>query len=120
MPQLSAFDREADRQIKPLTEEEKKAKLAELREKLAAKRAAQGKEDEKAARANEAIRRKAGQDMGRVREDMAVKEAQRDAERKRQGELPPHNTWPGTGRVSCLVIDLPVKRSASSLPSRVF
>lgn len=76
----------ADEQIKPLTEEEKKAKLAELREKLAAKRAAQGKEDEKAARANEAIRRKAGQDMGRAREDMAVKEAQRDAERKRQGE----------------------------------
>ncbi|EKC99074.1 DNA-binding protein [Trichosporon asahii var. asahii CBS 8904] len=71
----------------PLTEEEKKAKLAELREKLAAKRAAQSKEDEKAARANEAIRRKAGQDMGRVREDMAVKEAQRDAERKRQEKL---------------------------------
>jgi hypothetical protein len=41
-------------QIKPLTEEEKKAKLAELREKLAAKRAVQSKEDEKSARANEA------------------------------------------------------------------
>lgn len=43
-------------QIKPLTEEEKKAKLAELREKLAAKRAVQSKEDEKSARANEASR----------------------------------------------------------------
>lgn len=46
----------------------------------------QSKEDEKTQRANEAIRRKAGQDMGRVREDMAAKEAQRDAERKRRGE----------------------------------
>lgn len=72
--------------MKPLTEEEKKAKLAELREKLAAKRKLQSKEDEKQQRANEAIRRKAGQDIGKAREDMQVKEAQRDAERKRQGE----------------------------------
>lgn len=91
------FGVQADVQIKPLTEEEKKAKLAELREKLAAKRAMQSKEDEKAARANEAIRRKAGQDMGRVREDMAVKEAQRDAERKRQGE----STGAQAGHISC-------------------
>ena len=47
-------------QIKPLTEEEKKQKLAELREKMTAKRAAKAKEDEKEARANEAIRRKSG------------------------------------------------------------
>lgn len=40
-------------QIKPLTEEEKKAKLEELRSKLAEKRAVQGKEDEKAQKANE-------------------------------------------------------------------
>jgi hypothetical protein len=65
-------------QIKPLTEEEKKAKLAELRQKLAEKRAAQSKDDVKANKANEvssdqcglrdqltvspqALRRKAGQ-----------------------------------------------------------
>ena len=36
-------------QIKPLTEEEKKQKLAELREKMTAKRAAKAKEDEKEA-----------------------------------------------------------------------
>lgn len=65
-------------QIKPLTEEEKKAKLAELRQKLAEKRAAQSKDDAKANKANEvssdecgmrdqltvppqALRRKAGQ-----------------------------------------------------------
>lgn len=40
-------------QIKPLTEEEKKAKLEELRAKLAAKRAVQSKEDAKDQRANE-------------------------------------------------------------------
>lgn len=47
-------------QIKPLTEEEKKQKLAELREKMAAKRAAKAIEDAKEAKANEAIRRKSG------------------------------------------------------------
>lgn len=44
-----------------MTEEEKKAKLQELREKLAEKRALQAKEDVKATKANEALRRKAGQ-----------------------------------------------------------
>jgi len=44
-----------------LTEEEKKAKLAELRQKLAEKRAKQSKEDVQANKANEALRRKAGQ-----------------------------------------------------------
>ena len=41
--------------------------------------------------------------MGRVREDMAVKEAQRDAERKRQGEYT-LTQWAQAGRVSCDVI----------------
>ena len=43
-----------------MTEEEKKQKLAELREKMAAKRAVKAKEDAKENQANEAIRRKAG------------------------------------------------------------
>ena len=47
-------------QVKPLTEEEKKQKLAELREKMTAKRAVKAKEDAKEHLANEAIRRKAG------------------------------------------------------------
>ena len=47
-------------QIKPLTEEEKKQKLADLREKMAVKRAAKAKEEAKEAQANEAIRRKSG------------------------------------------------------------
>jgi len=47
-------------QIKPLTEEEKKQKLAELREKMAAKRSVKAQQEAKEARANEAIRRKSG------------------------------------------------------------
>jgi len=47
-------------QIKPLTEEEKKQKLAELREKMAAKRSVKAEQEAKEARANEAIRRKSG------------------------------------------------------------
>ena len=54
-----AYDRPVA-QIKPLTEEEKKQKLAELREKMAAKRAAKAKEEAKEHLANEAIRRKSG------------------------------------------------------------
>jgi hypothetical protein len=46
--------------IKPLTEEEKKQKLAELREKMNEKRAKKAEEEAKEARANELIRRKAG------------------------------------------------------------
>jgi ribosomal protein L29 len=53
--------KKADEQIKPLTEEEKKAKLAELRQKLAEKRAKQSVEEIQVNKANEALRRKAGQ-----------------------------------------------------------
>jgi ribosomal protein L29 len=53
--------KKADEQIKPLTEEEKKATLAELRQKLAEKRAKQSVEEIQVNKANEALRRKAGQ-----------------------------------------------------------
>ena len=43
-----------------MTEEEKKQKLAELRERMAAKKAVKAKEEAKETIANEAIRRKAG------------------------------------------------------------
>jgi len=51
-------------QIKPLTEDEKAQKLAELREKMAAKRAIKAKEEQKEQIANEAIRRKSGKVLG--------------------------------------------------------
>jgi hypothetical protein len=46
--------------IKPLTEEEKSQKLADLRDKMAEKRARKATEEAKEAKANELIRRKAG------------------------------------------------------------
>ena len=46
--------------IKPLTEEEKQQKLAELRDKMTEKRARKAAEEAKEAKANELIRRKAG------------------------------------------------------------
>ena len=47
-------------QIKPLTEEERQKKLAELRDKMTEKRARKAAEEAKEAKANELIRRKAG------------------------------------------------------------
>jgi hypothetical protein len=44
-----------------------------VKAKLALKRAAQSKEDAEAQKANEKIRRKAGQEMGEVREEMKQK-----------------------------------------------
>ncbi|RXK35574.1 DNA-binding protein [Tremella mesenterica] len=78
---------ESTEEIKPLTEEEKKAKLTELREKLAIKRAAQEKEDQKSNKANEALRRKAGQDVNRIREDLELKEAQKLAAQKKREKV---------------------------------
>lgn len=80
------FEESTD-EIKPLTEEEKKDKLNELRKKLAEKRAGQAKEDAAANKANEALRRKAGQDAGQIKEDMQAKEIQRDLERKKREKL---------------------------------
>ncbi|ORX35594.1 ubiquitin-related domain-containing protein [Kockovaella imperatae] len=74
-------------QIKPLTDEEKKAKIEELRAKLAEKRATQSKEDAKEAKANEKIRRKAGQDFGKIKEDLEVKEIAKDVERRKAEKL---------------------------------
>ncbi len=97
-----------DEQIKPLTEEEKRQRLAELKERMAAKRAAKAKEEAKETIANEAIRRKAGkvrrllsgcrnymqlteslrlQDLNTIREEMKQKELLKEAEKKRRGTL---------------------------------
>lgn len=73
---------ESTEEVKPLTEEEKKQRLAELRQKLAEKRAAQSQVDAKEARANEQIRRKAGQAVGLAREELKKKEAIKDQQRK--------------------------------------
>jgi len=80
------FEESTD-EVKPLTEEEKKQKLEELREKLAAKRATKSVEEAKENKANEAIRRKAGKDVGQLKEDMKAKEAIKAAEKARQDKI---------------------------------
>ena len=47
-------------QVKPLTEEEKKQKLEELKTRMAEKRTKKAVEEAKEAKANEQIRRKSG------------------------------------------------------------
>ncbi|KAI0027140.1 ubiquitin-related domain-containing protein [Vararia minispora EC-137] len=78
---------ESTEEIKPLTEEEKKQKLAELREKMAAKRAVKAKQEAEEAKANELIRRKGGQDMAKIQEDLKAKQVAKDlAAKKREKE----------------------------------
>ncbi|KAF8075168.1 ubiquitin-related domain-containing protein [Lyophyllum atratum] len=78
---------ESTEEIKPLTEEEKKQKLVELREKMAAKRALKAVEDAKEQKATEAIRRKAGKDMNKVKEDLKLKQALQEAEQKKRDKI---------------------------------
>ncbi|SAM07642.1 hypothetical protein [Absidia glauca] len=74
--------------IKPLTEEEKKQKLAELKARLAEKRAKESESSIEERKQAERIRRKAGQDMSAVKEEMEAKEMKKvfDA-KKREKEL---------------------------------
>ncbi|KAF8720831.1 hypothetical protein AX14_010685 [Amanita brunnescens Koide BX004] len=75
---------ESTEEIKPLTEEEKKQKLAELREKMAQKKVQKAEEDAKENKANEALRRKAGKDMNKIKEELKVKQAMQEAEAKKR------------------------------------
>ncbi|KAL0058762.1 hypothetical protein AAF712_014534 [Marasmius tenuissimus] len=78
---------ESTEEIKPLTEEEKKERLAELRAKMADKRSKKAVEDAADQKANEALRRKAGKDMGKIQEDLKAKEAIKEAEQKRRDKI---------------------------------
>jgi hypothetical protein len=75
---------ESTEEIKPLTEEEKKAKLAELRQKMTEKRAKKAEADAEDAKKNEAIRRKGGQDLTKIKAELEAKEAQKQAEQKKR------------------------------------
>ena len=79
---LSYYSRHV--KIKPLTEEEKAQKLAELRAKLAEKRAQKSVQDAEEARANAAIRRKADREAADAREQLKVKEALKAAEQMKR------------------------------------
>ncbi|KAF4569543.1 hypothetical protein EYR40_008520 [Pleurotus pulmonarius] len=78
---------ESTEEIKPLTEEERVQKLAELREKLAQKRALKAVEEAKEAKANEALRRKSGKEMDQIKENLKVKQALKEAEERKRDKI---------------------------------
>lgn len=67
-----------------MTEEEKKAKLDELRARLQEKRSAKEVEEQKA---NEAIRRKQGKDLGKLRQEVEARDMMKEAEKKRREKI---------------------------------
>lgn len=78
---------ESTEEKKPLTEEEKKEKLKELQEKAAARKAAAAKANAEEAKRNEEIRRKGGQDLGKIKEELKLKEAEKEAKQRKQGRF---------------------------------
>lgn len=78
---------ESTEEIAPLTEEEKKAKLEELKQKLSVKRAAQVEQDKIDKKRNEEINRKKTKESQDLKEQLKVKEQIKDAEKKRKEKL---------------------------------
>jgi Fe2+ transport system protein B len=79
---------ESTQVIKPLTEEEKKQKLAELKARLAEKRAQDSQASIEEQKQAERLRRKAGQDMTSVKEQLEAKEMKKMVDaKKREKEL---------------------------------
>ncbi|KAK5447915.1 hypothetical protein LTS15_009414 [Exophiala xenobiotica] len=75
---------ESTEEIVPLTEEEKQAKLAELRDKLAAKKAVLSEQDKIDQKRNEQINRKKTKETEDLKEQLRVKEQIKEAEKKRR------------------------------------
>ena len=75
---------ESTEEIAPLTEEEKKQKLADLKEKLAEKRALQSEQDTIDKKRNEEINRKKTKESQDIKEQLKIKESMKEAELKRK------------------------------------
>lgn len=75
---------ESTEEIAPLTDEEKKAKLAELREKAAARKAGVSEQEKIERKRNEEINRKKTKESQDIKESMKVKEQINDAAKKRK------------------------------------
>lgn len=78
---------ESTEEIKPLTEEEKTARLAELKEKLALKRATQAEQDKEDRKKNEQIRMKSTKETQDIKEELEKKERIKEAQAKRAEKL---------------------------------
>ncbi|KAI8841112.1 ubiquitin-related domain-containing protein [Chytriomyces cf. hyalinus JEL632] len=75
---------ESTQAIKPLTEDEKKAKLEELRQKLALKREEKRLQEIDESKVNEKVRRTTGKEMTDIKEKMAELEMKKLAEAKKR------------------------------------
>ncbi|KAF2085849.1 putative UBX domain protein [Saccharata proteae CBS 121410] len=75
---------ESTDEIKPLTEEEKAARLEELRQKLAEKRAGMSEQDKLDKKRNEEIRRKATKEGQDAKEELQLKERLKEAQAKKR------------------------------------
>lgn len=78
---------ESTEEIAPLTEEQKAAKLQELRERLAEKRAGQSDQDKAERKRNEQIRMKSTKESQDIKEELQRKEQIKEAAAKRQEKL---------------------------------
>lgn len=78
---------ESTEEIKPLTEEEKKQKLAELRERLVIKKKAQEEQDKLDRKANEKIRMKATKESQDIKEELQRKERLKEAQQKKREKI---------------------------------
>lgn len=74
---------ESTEEIAPLTEEEKKQRLEELRQKLALKRATQAEQDKEDRKKNEQIRMKATKESQDIKEELQKKERLKEAAAKK-------------------------------------
>ncbi|OJD11587.1 hypothetical protein AJ78_07673 [Emergomyces pasteurianus Ep9510] len=75
---------ESTEEIAPLTEEEKKARLEELRQKLAAKRSQMSEQDKIDQKRNEEIRKKSTKETQDIKEALQKKEQLKEAAKKRR------------------------------------
>ncbi|KAI1446202.1 ubiquitin-related domain-containing protein [Annulohypoxylon stygium] len=78
---------ESTEQIAALTEEEKKKRLEELRERVKAKKAGQAEMDKEEQKRNEKIRQKATRESHELKEELQRKEQIKEAAKKRQEKL---------------------------------
>ncbi|KAG9199619.1 hypothetical protein G6514_008279 [Epicoccum nigrum] len=78
---------ESTEEIAPLTEEEKKQRLEELKQKLALKRAAQAEQDKEERKKNEQIRMKSTKETQEAKEELQKKEQIKEAQAKRAEKL---------------------------------
>ncbi|PLW08441.1 hypothetical protein PCANC_16068 [Puccinia coronata f. sp. avenae] len=80
------FD-EVEYEDKPLTEEEKQARLDRLREQLKERQLAKKKVEENERKVNEVIRRKGGKDMSAIKEEMKKKEMEKEIAQRKKDKL---------------------------------